>query len=412
MHYKILFFCLLMLTNGMINAQDIGPHRKTIIEQVKSDNYAPIFVEQVVGRYFVLFYEEQMMMSLLKRDFQMFIKVVDESKKMILNPGKKEGNWLPESYIDLLIDSGHQKSYNFKDELTSLLRGKLMVQDQAIRHDLQNSDLKPEDKDFILFYMDHWNFSWYTPYDQHKKVELHFMAQRYNDNYPQSSTNRIVQTFHGLYTEPNWFGYELNMGITLNQKTSGIKTNLVGKAGFNMDFRFYVHSTFFGYRMSLEQYRFNNQLATHNQTFLHAGDTIFSGGHEFFMGRQFFINDFLRVSPFVGITRRKVSYKEHSDEEFSKLTNKGDALSTGFDLQIQFRRKPNIQTLMAKHPRKLSQQAYFLRLGVQYNHNPFRFITSELNGNNIQIVLGFGIMMRGTKEVLIDRNSYDLNRRP
>jgi hypothetical protein len=305
----------------------------------------------------------------------------------------------------MLFEYGYHYAYlSRNDSLRSEILNRFQKGKDEIRLAVASAGLQREQMDFIVFMLSHFELVFEFPDNQRKKLDLHFSAQRYVESFPQSNQNVLVEKLHGKFLEPSWFALEANLDFIYIQRSKGLSEHLSQNFAAAPEIRAYIHSTFLGLRLIPIVHPIMSDVNTSSGGQLFAGDTLRSFNFRFVLGRQFHLNKYLYVSPFVGYDLGQNIYANHSSAGVQMMKPYSHRFLSGFDCYIFFKAQPTRTTLLTKRPRTLTQNSMYLKMGFTYNQSQFPRISPEFTGAYNFIHFGFGVFLRNSKGVVVDRN--------
>ncbi len=272
---------------------------------------------------------------------------------------------------DFLSETLDEYSYKYQEDLVN---------------SLQNAEISPIKKDFLILY---FKAGFEEDYTENAKINA--QADQFLTQYPNSKYEDFVrQNIRYKYSHSDWsFGYEIFAGYGIHKK--GIADNFRNSIplGFNIDAEF--HKFIMNGRLTLGPSKTLKKIKQ-NDIIWNKGSTATIVQPELSMG-YLYENKSFKIYPFAGFTWITIDPSEDDTLDFPELKDlKISALgyNLGLNLDIKFNKKKNI----------FGSEYSFIRFRYNYNLTQFEANLSKYSGTIHNITIGFGKNTRVTKREL------------
>lgn len=392
---SLFFFIFWNSFNGIAQLDYKSFHkiRKSFTKHLLAGEYEKIdFTKQIQSHYYILSEFEQELFCLLNKNYFGFLEFYFQPLKHFQTAKQKN-----EQY-----ELANNRDDAFHKNLVLLV----LENKEDILETLANSRHENHAKDFIRFYLDRLEIQNKEERTFELQVSLIKRALEFTEKYPLSPYTPEMRKATMFY-EPGAFAFDFNTGISSGFYTNNLSNHLSGFWGFDLDFRFFLHSTFFGFKghvtfnKSKEAFLFNDNYVIADRrgiamTFV-----------DLYMGRKFYLNNRFSVLPYFSYSVTEFSIfggGEPMDEtnwNWVYTWNPAYCLDIQYDIvgPQQFQR-----TIFAKHSRKLHYPNAHLRLSVSVHDPNLALFNPDLKGRKVDILFGIGAHLRHVKR--IDAKKY------
>lgn len=296
-------------------------------------------------------------------------------------------------YFDSLIYKFYPGQIKPQQDLLLLkLREKSRNDRLILISQIQDSNLEVEAKEYLKLHLD-FCLENNDNYEINQQT-LNDQSDRFIENYPNSEYEDFIRKYiRYKFVTSNWgYGFEFFSGYGLG--TGDISKYYSNNIPFGIAFDIYYKNfalylrDYIGFSNTKEDINYSNGIWEKNsQARIYVPEAS--------VGYLAFQNNFLQLSPFLGIGATGISATENDKEEEPDLEEVDIDFTTTYILGVSF----DIKLKKSKTPivSKVEDSFWFIRLRYSYNYTRFDKKYPDFSGNLHNITIGIGGIGRKIK---------------
>ena len=261
---------------------------------------------------------------------------------------------------------------------------------------VRQTDLPLFEQDFIVFFIEQleYTFRWGSSTNSSNEEQLRIAekGKSYVENHPKSPYNKFVRSYHGNFHEPGWFAMDLNLGVGSGGFTGEMGEILSRMWGFELDLKYYLHSTFIGTKANVTFNKSKASAYIKDHYLVENRKGLWLGFFDLYIGRRFDMFEVLSILPHYGYSLSEFSIY-WGDDNWSTYYEWAPAYGLDINLAPVFKQR----THFSRFKRNLYQTMAYFRLNIMINETGLEEIDPVLDGRSVQVNLGVGVHFRATK---------------